>query len=278
MTGCEEWVATQELTRTRLLDSLGPGDSGRAISERLKQYLSKFMGSSGVQVDGAFHRLCGRVVLAVVETSDGELFEGINTEVSIVTGSICGERAAFVHARSRRPELRMQDLVAVACITIPLVSENGLDRNPLWPCGVCMEWVQKIQAKNPHFRMFAYDSVRMEKLVERRTAASAFPAGVRGSGSDVASPSMRGRMGSIRASYRKILEVFTAGEPLSSREVKKRLPWVRKWWIRDLQERGFLDEKDEHFSINSAGLALLADESSHTPSSSNRHSCNATWQ
>ena len=133
-----------------------------------------------------------------------------------------------------------------------------------------MEWVQKIQAKNPHFRMYAYESVRMDKVVERRTAASAFPVG--GRGIDSASPSNgtgSGRMGSIRASYRKILELFTEDEPLSSRDIKKKLPWVRKWWIKDLQERGYLDEKDAKFSINSAGLALVADEASHSPS--NRH-------
>jgi cytidine deaminase len=221
-------------------------------------------------VDGAFHRLCGRVVLAVVETSDGEFFEGINTEVSIVTGSICGERAAFVHARSRRPELRMQELVAVACITVPLASENGLDRNPLWPCGVCMEWVQKIQAKNPKFRMYAYDSVRMEKVVERRTAGSVFPARKGRDSEPSLNPlNLSAKSGSIRASYRKILELFSPGEPLTSRDIKKRLPWVRKWWIRDLQENGYLEESEDKFTINATGLSLLhedASPSNRTPS------------
>ena len=236
-------MTTQELTRIRPIASLDVNDPARALADYLAVFVNKFL-SGEYRVDQAFHRLCGRVVIGVLQTRDGCFFEGINTEMSIVTGSICAERAAVVHARSRRPNLRIEELAAVACITIPA---DGLDRNPLWPCGVCMEWVQKIQAKNPDFRMYAFSSIKMERIVERRTAALS-----------TRTESVVLRPERINGSYRKILDIFSGSEQLTSREVKRVLPWVRKWWLRDLQQRGFLDEiKDETWAISQEGINQL---------------------
>jgi len=239
----EEWITTQELTRVRPLSSLDNSDPAKPLAEYLRLFLAKFQAGE-YRVDQSFHRLCGRVVIAVLQTRDGAFFEGINTEMSIVTGSICAERAAIVHARSRRPFLKIEDLAAVACITIP---EDGKDRNPLWPCGVCMEWVQKIQAKQPEFRMYAFSSILMETIVERRTAALS-----------TRSDSLVVRPGRVSGSYRKILELFADSEHLTSREVKRLLPWVRKWWLRDLQQRGLLEEvEEEKWTISPDGASQL---------------------
>ena len=251
-----EWTTTQELTRTRLVKSLDVDDVAVLVTNKLKSQLTAFI-SGDIVPDNNFHRLCGRIVLAVLLTKQGIFYEGINTEMSIVTGSICAERAAIVHARSRNPNLKLIDFLAIACVTIPLTSESGKDRNPLWPCGVCMEWVMKIQAKNPQFTMFAYSNVNMEEVIERRTASLLSP-----------SLSLSNRLTNdftnrpikqnLRASYRKILEVFSDGFDHSKIEVKRKLPWVRKWWISDLLIRGCLIEKAHGiFALTNEGNNLL---------------------
>ena len=259
----EEWVTTQELTRTREISHLSPDDPALLITNRLRALLISVK-SGKVVPDALFHRLCGRVVLAVLMTKDGQFYEGINTEMSIVTGSICAERAAIVHARSRRPNLGLTELAAVACVTIPIESEN-LDRNPLWPCGVCMEWVLKIQSRNPDFRLFAFDSVLMMRVVERRTA-SLGALGATATRLSLPFGLNRPVRQNLRQSYRKILELIANEGSMPTRSVRKSLPWVRKWWLSDLLEKGYIEEIDGAYSVTEEGERQLETLASQPPS------------
>jgi cytidine deaminase len=258
----DEWISTQEVTRWRDLSQLTVEDEGKKISDKLREFVDKFL-NGHFKVDQMFHRLCGRVVIAILETNTGEFFEGINTEMSIVTGSICAERAAIVHARSKNPSFKITDLKAVACITIP---EDSTDRNPLWPCGVCSEWLTKIQAKNPNFTMYAYSSVKMEQIVERR-AASVASSFARSKSNIINTPFLEldgpdrilsDSPSNLKASYTKILEFFEDSEIKSGRDVKKLLPWVRQWWLQDLCDRQYLTEISENnFQITKLGADTL---------------------
>ena len=57
------------------------------------------------------------------------------------SGSLCAERNAFGTAVSMYPFLRREDFVAVAVLSLTSGAGN---LNPLPPCGVCSEWIEKV--------------------------------------------------------------------------------------------------------------------------------------
>lgn len=65
-----------------------------------------------------------------------------NIGISKVTGSLCAERATIATAVSKYPDLSMEELTDLFIIGI---------KNPLLPCGVCCEWLHKI---NPCMNLY----------------------------------------------------------------------------------------------------------------------------
>ena len=156
-----EWMVSKEYVRTRPLASIPMNDPVRILSEKLREFMVRVKAMPDAP-DRYFHRKSNRVVLSMLQCRmpDGSdaWFEGINGEMSLPTGSLCSERAAIAHARSRHPELTRSNFRAIAVLEIPLVRVEGQDTseseldNPLWPCGACMEWLKKIQEKVENFR------------------------------------------------------------------------------------------------------------------------------
>eukprot|EP00920_Eleutheroschizon_duboscqi_P016625 GHVT01039427.1.p1 GENE.GHVT01039427.1~~GHVT01039427.1.p1 ORF type:complete len:485 (+),score=21.57 GHVT01039427.1:406-1860(+) len=77
-------------------------------------------------------------------------FRGMNSEISLPAGSGCAERAAITNAISNCLSVHRTDFVALSVID-PIGS-----RNPLDPCGVCEEWIKKIQSAAPSFSIVTF--------------------------------------------------------------------------------------------------------------------------
>jgi cytidine deaminase len=74
-----------------------------------------------------------RVGAAVV--ADGQIFEGVNIEISSYGLTLCAERSALAAALSAGAKTVTH--VAVACIDVP--AEAGLAQRT--PCGACRQWL-----------------------------------------------------------------------------------------------------------------------------------------
>ena len=122
-----------------------------------------------------------KIVLSVVlvEATPGkyETFKGVNMEVSLPTGALCAERNALGNALTVLPTLQRNQIriVTVVALYIPtpvdvehssnsttLVTDSlssiSLEDNlnPIWPCGVCSEWLRKITVHNSEFRVVSF--------------------------------------------------------------------------------------------------------------------------
>eukprot|EP00931_Biecheleriopsis_adriatica_P007942 TRINITY_DN109181_c0_g1_i1.p1 TRINITY_DN109181_c0_g1~~TRINITY_DN109181_c0_g1_i1.p1 ORF type:complete len:548 (-),score=107.61 TRINITY_DN109181_c0_g1_i1:43-1485(-) len=106
----------------------------------------------------------------VVRRESGPLrmHRGINLEVSMPTGSLCAERNVIGTAFAADPSLRREDLRAIAVLAVDGLRSRGAGslnltgawrrgRNPLAPCGACMEWLRKIYEVNPSFRVVTFE-------------------------------------------------------------------------------------------------------------------------
>eukprot|EP00928_Gymnodinium_smaydae_P013529 TRINITY_DN14932_c0_g3_i1.p1 TRINITY_DN14932_c0_g3~~TRINITY_DN14932_c0_g3_i1.p1 ORF type:complete len:544 (-),score=79.66 TRINITY_DN14932_c0_g3_i1:302-1933(-) len=83
------------------------------------------------------------------------MHRGINLEVSMPTGSLCAERNVIGTAFACDPSLRREDLRAIAVLAVGDPPSKG--RNPLAPCGACMEWLKKIYEVNPSFKVLMFE-------------------------------------------------------------------------------------------------------------------------
>lgn len=113
-------------------------------------------------------------ILAVqVEGEEMKYFRGMNLEVSLPAGSLCAERNAIGTAVASMPFLKRKEFMGIGTVIINLadielsspsggdlasLSSSGMDSegqddlgheddNPIWPCGVCSEWISKITSK-----------------------------------------------------------------------------------------------------------------------------------
>jgi cytidine deaminase len=164
-----EWSCEVEYIRTRPFSALANQDPAYQVAVRLKRFLQRV---AEAPLEADFHRLSGRVVLAVVmlRRHDGtyEFYEGVNTEVAIQTGSLCAERAAIGAARADIPNLARFEICAIGTIYAPLTkSEPEPSKNPSWPCGVCMEWIKKACAKSEMMRIIGFPSTSMDTVIEK---------------------------------------------------------------------------------------------------------------
>ena len=164
-----EWSCEIEYKRTRSFASLANQDPAYQVAVRLKRFLARV---AEAPLEADFHRLSGRVVLAVVmlRRKDGtyEFYEGVNTEVAIQTGSLCAERAAIAAARADSPNLARFEICAIGTIYAPLTrDEPEPSKNPSWPCGVCMEWIKKACGKSEMMRIIGFPNTQFESVIER---------------------------------------------------------------------------------------------------------------
>jgi cytidine deaminase len=132
------------------------------------------------ELDSFWLRKTKQPVLSVlmVQKSEDEnprFFYGVNIEVSMPTGSLCAERSAIGSALAQDPTLKRKDMKAIAVLSLSLNSadysrrENGklavIAKNPIAPCGACKEWLKKISAANPDFRVVMFESSDCSKVL-----------------------------------------------------------------------------------------------------------------
>ena len=79
-----------------------------------------------------------RVSAAVFVKSCEKVFVGQNIGISKVTGTLCAERAAITNAVCNYPKAVPEDFEILCVIG---------EESPLLPCGVCCEWLYKINPK-----------------------------------------------------------------------------------------------------------------------------------
>eukprot|EP00439_Symbiodinium_sp_Y106_P081139 s1674_g20.t1 len=127
-------------------------------------------------MDPFFHRKSDRVVLAVLHVENGgqaRFARGINSEVSLPTGSICAERAAIANARTLYPGIMRKQMKGIAVLDVPATVPGGGGgdpvelQNPLPPCGACREWLNKIQEESPGFYVLTFEDLSLDVVHER---------------------------------------------------------------------------------------------------------------
>merc|ERR1719427_1685754 len=134
-------------------------DPTKILTEKLQESMKEIMETPP---NMWFHRKSYRLVLSMLRiknpnTENYEYIRGINSEISLPTGSVCAERAAITAARSRFPDLKRKHFYAIAVMDFPLFDEKNqplrLVSNPLGPCGGCREYLHKFHEKNENFRV-----------------------------------------------------------------------------------------------------------------------------
>uniref|UniRef100_A0A0G4I8Z8 RanBP2-type domain-containing protein n=1 Tax=Chromera velia CCMP2878 TaxID=1169474 RepID=A0A0G4I8Z8_9ALVE len=157
------WIIQREYSRVRLYRDFDPKEPLRPLVEKMKEYSDLWKASD---VDVFWHRKSKKVVLAVLQvwndrSNQFEYYKGMNTEISLPSGSNCAERAAISAAVSARLDLTRRDIRAVA------VLDPQDELNPIAPCGVCDEWLKKIQEESTSFSVLTFENSQCELVVER---------------------------------------------------------------------------------------------------------------
>lgn len=168
----EKWVTRKEYTRIRSLEDLHEDDPVFRLTKEMGKYIEWTAAS---ERDPFFHRKSNRVVLALLHVEiDGtsHYVRGINTEVSLPTGTLCAERAAIVKARTEFPGVMREHMRGIAVVEVPNASPGEdvdyMDLgNPLPPCGACREWLEKIQEKSRQFYVLTYPDLDLCEVQER---------------------------------------------------------------------------------------------------------------
>lgn len=143
--------------------SIASTDPDSAIGHAVRELKLYYEDWRSVQQDPFWHRKSNQTVLSVVvcRRSDGALVahRGMNTEVSLPSGSLCAERAAI--ARAATMFHAAHELEAVA------VLDPNDKINPLWPCEVCESWLAKLRAESSAISIIAVASSACESFVVR---------------------------------------------------------------------------------------------------------------
>lgn len=133
----------------------------RAVVDRLVRHKREFMAAlhdpESNELRRFWLRKTRKPVLAVLRLRDGSMFCGLNVEVSMPTGSLCSERNVIGTALASRPGLARTDFLAVAVLAVNMDEGQG-ERNPMHPCGACLEWLRKIAELNPAFLVLTFES------------------------------------------------------------------------------------------------------------------------
>ncbi|CAK9013332.1 unnamed protein product [Durusdinium trenchii] len=122
------------------------------ISFAVQELQAYFSDWQDAQTDNFWQRKSRKVVISVVVCAqeDGTLhaLRGMNTEVSLPSGSLCAERAGIARAASEFFHAKSIKAIAV-------LDPSG-EIAPLWPCEVCQSWLAKIREQNPRISVVAF--------------------------------------------------------------------------------------------------------------------------
>eukprot|EP00916_Digyalum_oweni_P002243 GHVL01004097.1.p1 GENE.GHVL01004097.1~~GHVL01004097.1.p1 ORF type:complete len:629 (+),score=77.09 GHVL01004097.1:1200-3086(+) len=157
---CVHWhhpCANTEFVRSRSLKDF----DDTSLFNELRAYVTKFLETD---INEFWHRKSKKIVLAVlmvVIDDKPHFFRGMNSEISLPSGSNCAERAAICNAISNALTISRKDMKAIAVI-------DPMDQNnPIWPCGVCSEWLKKIQEESDNFTIFAFSGTDFKSIHQK---------------------------------------------------------------------------------------------------------------
>lgn len=168
----EKWIVRKDYTRIRQIWDIPQDNDVRRLASEMKEFFTEYKKNGG---PGDFwHRKSQKVVLAVLHLRrDGKdvFVRGINTEVSLPTGTICAERAAIVSARAQFAAIARGDMKGIAVLDAPFNPTENFDpaelANPLPPCGACREWLEKIQEESKQFYVLTFPDLEFRQVHER---------------------------------------------------------------------------------------------------------------
>jgi cytidine deaminase len=150
-----------------------PRDDGKTLSR-------KHSGGSGDMARFWLRKTQKPVLCVLLVQREGgpvHMHRGINLEVSMPTGSLCAERNVIGTAYATDPSLRREDLRMIAVLAVEptsdfLATSPSKGRNPLSPCGACMEWLRKIYEVNPSFRVLTFEDESCQKVFVKTVGRS----------------------------------------------------------------------------------------------------------
>eukprot|EP00388_Colpodella_angusta_P006762 GDKJ01019696.1.p1 GENE.GDKJ01019696.1~~GDKJ01019696.1.p1 ORF type:complete len:846 (+),score=192.80 GDKJ01019696.1:31-2538(+) len=160
----DSWITTSHYSQLRVTSTLSPRDPRSLLVNEIVEFIKYF---KSFKLESFWHRKSKKIVLAVLmierESNRGhyELFRGMNTEVSLPSGSSCAERAAISAAATKYPDLKRCEMKAIATID----PDDNL--NPIDPCGVCDEWLKKVQEVNRDFCALTFINTSCSLFVEK---------------------------------------------------------------------------------------------------------------
>lgn len=167
----ERWIIQKSFTRVRPLADVPEQDDVFLLTQKMRAYLQWYKKNP---TEPFFHRKSGRVVLSLLHVEHqgkAEFVRGINSEVSLPTGTLCAERAAIVRARTDFPHISRKQMKGIAVLEVPLLNwdKTGQEdlNNPLPPCGACNEWLLKIGEESPGFYVLTYSDLSLQEVQER---------------------------------------------------------------------------------------------------------------
>ncbi|CEL93791.1 unnamed protein product [Vitrella brassicaformis CCMP3155] len=164
LAGSNRWLVTQEYTRLRLYSEVDPREPLKRIVDEARRYVNEWKSLEG-QMDSFWHRKSSKIVLAVVMVVDKNgqerFYRGMNSEISLPSGSNCAERAAISACISNSLTVRRSDFRAIAVV------DPKDELNPIAPCGVCDEWLKKLQEESPTFSIVTFTTSDCDEILER---------------------------------------------------------------------------------------------------------------
>ena len=160
------------LAGVRPLSSIPEADDVHLLTKEMRRYIGEYKRNGA---EPFFHRKSGRVVLSLLHVEHegkDQFVRGINSEVSLPTGSVCAERTAIGNARASFPNIIRKQMKGIAVLEVPLLNNWDADvnqdlLNPLPPCGACNEWLLKIGEENPGFYVVTFQDLSLDVVHER---------------------------------------------------------------------------------------------------------------
>eukprot|EP00439_Symbiodinium_sp_Y106_P060506 s2574_g8.t4 len=140
----------------------------RLALHEMRTYLADWQASTK---DVFWQRKSNKAVLSILlcrsESGDWCTYHGMNTEVSLPSGSVCAERAAIVRAAS---DFRHVTPAATGILSMLLFPTDARLRTwPASPCSVqvCQSWLSKLRQENPNMMVIAFASLECHRFAIR---------------------------------------------------------------------------------------------------------------
>eukprot|EP00483_Globobulimina_turgida_P000519 UN00519 len=156
-----EFEVCQTIVRKRKIAEISEDDPILGLISETKKFVNEFRSID--KIDPFFTRKSQQTTLAVCQCYydyKWEYYTGRNSEISLPTGSMCSERAAISHAISRNLNLHLQHFKRISVIDL---TGNHVGR---CPCGVCREWLEKIQEVSADFCIVTFPDTEFELIRE----------------------------------------------------------------------------------------------------------------